>query len=62
VTGNWGIAISKGNPLLAHINYITVHIATELLGQNMKKEIPIGIVGTLGSGRILVPNIWLANR
>ena len=62
MTGNWGIAISKGNPLLAHINYITVHIATELLGQNMKKEIPIGIAGTSGSGRILVANVWPANR
>lgn len=44
------------NPLLAHVTYITLPAATELLGQSMKKGILIGIAGASGSGKTLVAN------
>jgi uridine kinase len=44
------------NPLLAHVTYFTLPAATELLGQNMKKGILIGIAGASGSGKTLVAN------
>ena len=44
------------NPLLAHVTYITLPVATELLGQSMKKGILIGIAGASGSGKTLVAN------
>ncbi len=40
----------------AHVTYITLPAATELLGQSMKKGILIGIAGASGSGKTLVAN------
>ena len=44
------------NPLLAHVTYITLPAAIELLGQSMKKGILIGIAGASGSGKTLIAN------
>jgi len=47
---------NQRNPLPAHVTYITLPAATELLEQSMKKGILIGIAGASGSGKTVIAN------